>query len=123
MAGNCSANGRLKMKAFLAAAIFTTLLIGVLMAQRSEDGAQNDSWTLSVDKDRGKEEQSVSLRDPKTVTVCSDGRNPILLSVDGKHWHEVANIGDSCVQAPAARFVKLAASQNNASTAEVYATY
>jgi hypothetical protein len=111
------------MRTLLAAAILTMLLISVLAAQRSEDGPHPTSWTLSVDKDRTNDEQSISLRNPKTVTVCSDGKNPILLSVDGKHWHELGNIGDSCVVSPAARFVKLTSTMNNTSTAEVYATY
>jgi hypothetical protein len=111
------------MKAFLTAAIFATLLISVLVAQRSEDGAHSNSWTLSVDKDRGKEEVTVPMRDPKTLTVCSDASNPVFLSVDGKHWHRLEIDSDRCVQAPPARFVKLTSSMNDASTAEVYATY
>lgn len=111
------------MKRFFAVAAFAMLLITVLMAQRSEDGAQTDFWTLSVDKERAKEEQSIVLRDPKTVTVCSDGANSIFLSVDGKHWHELPFTGNQCLQAPPVRLVKLTADQNNSSTAEVYATY
>ena len=109
------------MKRFFAVAVLAMLLIGVLMAQISEDGAR--TWMLSVDKERGKEEQSVFLRDPKTVTVCSDGENPIFLSLDGKHWHELALNGNSCVQAPPVRFVKLTANQNSSSAAEIYAIY
>jgi hypothetical protein len=111
------------MKIFLAAAILAMLLISVLAAQRSEDGPQPASWTLAVDKDNGKEEQSISLQNPKTVTVCSDASNPVFLSVDGKHWHRLEIDSDRCVQAPPARFVKLTISMNNASSAEVYATY
>ena len=111
------------MKALLAAAIFTTLLIGALMAQRSDDGAQTQFWTLSVDKDRGQEEITVPVRDPKTLTVCSDAMNPVFLSMDGKHWHRLQIDSDRCVLAPTARFVKLKIDWNDTSNAEVYATY
>jgi hypothetical protein len=111
------------MKTLLAAAILAMLLISVLAAQRSEDGPQPASWTLAVDKDNGKEEQSISLQNPKTLTVCSDAMNPVFLSMDGKHWHRLQIDSDRCVQAPPARFVKLQVDWNATSNAEVYATY
>lgn len=111
------------MKRTFAAAIFAILLMAALMAQKSESRGQTTVWTLTVDRDKAKDEAVATLGDPRTVTVCSDTLNPILLSVDGAHWHQLDFDHDKCVSAPPVRFVKLHRGENDKSTAEVYATY
>lgn len=110
------------MKRTLALAVFASLLLTAAVAQQQEDGSRTDAFSLAVEKDSGKDESKVDLREPRTVTICSDGLNPLQVSVDGKHWHKV-ELGDECRAVPPVRYVKLTRTMNDSSHAEVYTTY
>ena len=101
----------------LVASAFT----GQTVSSKSTPSRPANTWSLKVDKDV-KPEAVADLHNPTSVTVCSDGGNPILLSIDGIRWHPLS-ILDQCAAVPAVRFVKMRASMNDKSEAEVYATY
>jgi hypothetical protein len=116
------------MRTLLLSLAIATLLIVSAMAQTGNNavpGQTTNFWAVTVAKDSSgaKDEVTIDLHNPKSVTVCKDNGGPDLrVSIDGKHWHGTSEVY-GCAQIPPVRFVRFQTDQEDPTTAEVYATY
>jgi hypothetical protein len=117
------------MRTLLLALASATLLIVPVVAQTGNNavpGQTTNFWAVTVAKDSSgaKDEVTIDLHNPKRVTVCKDNGGPDLrVSIDGKHWHVTSEYFSGCAQIAPVRFVRFQTSQEDPTTAEVYATY